>query len=1011
MREIVFLALAAGCNGGVKTVPGEPSTEGSEYNDLDGDGYTDGEDCDDGNAAVSPASAELCDGIDNDCNGEIDEDVTDVFYLDGDGDGYGDENETVDACDAPEGYVPSASDCDDGNPEAHPGANEICDGADNDCNGTVDDGFGGIFYEDEDGDGYGTGEGTEACGIAEGQSEEGGDCDDTNSSVYPESEEICDGIDQDCDGEIDDGVMNIYFRDMDGDGYGDEDNSAMACELIGGYTEEGGDCDDTPPTGPENTGGAFINPGMEDLCDGVDNNCDGNLDEEAPANAPWYYEDTDEDGYGDADTAIQACQEPEGYVQNSTDCDDSDPAILPGAVEVCDLVDNDCSGAVDDLAIDGLPYYSDMDGDGYGDPDSWEVSCWPLTTHVENGDDCDDSDSEISPDGQETCDGADNDCDGDIDDEDSSLDALLVWYYDEDGDGHGVSPPTAEACSPPEGYAETDDDCDDFDAANYPGNEEVCDGSDNNCDTSVDEGLDESWFPDGDGDGHGDGGSTPIVGCMVLEGYADNGDDCDDGESEAYPGNTETCDGIDNDCSGDVDDGMDQTWYLDSDQDGYGDFNSSVVACEAPELYTASAQDCNDENEEINPSAEEICDSLDNDCDGGIDEGLYLDYHIDFDEDGFGTQGATTLLCEDTPGYALSDNDCNDQDGSIWPGAPELCDGEDNDCDSDTDEDIDQDWFYDDDGDGYGDDDISSSDCEAPSENYASVGGDCDDSDSDFNPGAPDGCDGGDYNCDGITDGDADGDGFPDYACGGNDCDDSDSGTFPEQDGSCALGSSCLEILERGYSAGTGLYTVDTNGYGNAPSPEEVYCQMSWEGGGWTLIAANDPADSQWNDDTVTNSVIFGSADSLPIAGGGGGDYKGDIWISLAFSDLLFSDGVIYAEYEGASDGSVSWHDFQNTVPLGNCGTDSGQSFELTNGLLLGGSLCNTDLFIHPTNLNGDSASCSAAFGAAGHAFGPAWSTDNGDGCPLDEPASSSFQNYGTNLPWSPLDPLYFFIR
>ena len=112
--------LLAACEEPAKVVT-EPLTEDVEVlADSDADGYLSDEDCDDEDATVNPGIAETCDGIDNNCDGETDEGVTDSFYLDSDGDGYGDPDQVIDACEAPEGHVPSGTDCDDAEPAAYP---------------------------------------------------------------------------------------------------------------------------------------------------------------------------------------------------------------------------------------------------------------------------------------------------------------------------------------------------------------------------------------------------------------------------------------------------------------------------------------------------------------------------------------------------------------------------------------------------------------------------------------------------------------------------------------------------------------------------------------------------------------------------------------------------------------------------------------------------------------------------------------------------------------------------
>ena len=107
--------------------------------DADSDGFIAAEDCDDTNAAINDAAMEICDGIDNNCNGQVDEEVTTLFYGDSDGDGFGNEQLVVSTCEAPEGYVTTGTDCDDANADIYPSAEEICDGVDNDCNQQIDE--------------------------------------------------------------------------------------------------------------------------------------------------------------------------------------------------------------------------------------------------------------------------------------------------------------------------------------------------------------------------------------------------------------------------------------------------------------------------------------------------------------------------------------------------------------------------------------------------------------------------------------------------------------------------------------------------------------------------------------------------------------------------------------------------------------------------------------------------------------------------------------------------------
>ncbi|MCB9760426.1 MAG: hypothetical protein H6739_11360 [Alphaproteobacteria bacterium] len=173
------------------------------------------------------------------------------------------------------------------------------------------------------------------------------DCDDDDAAVFPGAAEACDDVDQDCDGAVDEGVQVTVYADADADGYGDPSAASEACAPGGGQVSEAGDCDDAD---------AEIHPGAEELCDGLDQDCDDAVDEEASDAGTWYT-DADADGYGDSAQATVACAAPSGTTGDSTDCDDADPATYPGAPEQLDGVDNDCDGEVSALE-------QDPDGDG-----------------------------------------------------------------------------------------------------------------------------------------------------------------------------------------------------------------------------------------------------------------------------------------------------------------------------------------------------------------------------------------------------------------------------------------------------------------------------------------------------------------------------------------------------------------------------------------------------------------------------------------------------------------------
>ena len=194
----------------------------------------------------------------------------------------------------------------------------------------------------------------------------------------------------------------------------------------------------------------------------------------------------------------------------------------------------------------------------------------------------------------------------------------------------------------------------------------------------------------GAGSGSGGGGSEADV---DGDGYTPSEGDCDDSVANVNPGAAEVCDELDNDCDGLVDmedpDIADAgSWSVDEDVDGFGSSALKADGCEQPEGTVGNATDCDDGDAEINPDAHEVCDGIDNDCDDEIDaeDDSLIDgaeYYPDLDEDGFGEDGAATVtLCELSAGYAEVDGDCDDADGEIWPGAPEVCgDGIDSDCD------------------------------------------------------------------------------------------------------------------------------------------------------------------------------------------------------------------------------------------------------------------------------------------------------------------------------------------
>ena len=685
--------------------------------DNDGDGYLQSEECDDNNSSINPGSIEICDGIDNDCDGEIDEGVSTTYYLDSDNDGFGDEAYSIEACDPPEGYVGVANDCDDDNDTIYPGAIEYCDGIDSNCDGVADEETVGDWYIDNDGDGYGDAL-ADDCSPVLGLVNEGGDCEDDNPSVNPGEMEVCDGIDNNCDGQIDEGVTDIFYADTDSDGYGRSSDSIEACECPPGYADNDDDCDDfnseVYPTAPE-------------VCDTVDNDCDGLIDEESGGGALWYA-DVDGDGYGDPNANATQCDQLPGYVNNADDCDDTNALVNPSMVESCDGIDNDCNGIIDD-GFSLNQYFADADSDGFGDINVPIEACSQPAGTSTNSDDCNDGDVNVNPTAIEICNGLDDDCDGGIDI--NASDAQL-FYTDGDGDGYGAGGPTL-SCNAPQGSVDNNSDCHDANPDIYPGATEYCNGLDDDCDALVDNNAIDAqpYFADLDTDGFG--GGLPVIQCYPPLGYSSDNSDCDDTDSTINPNASEVCNGLDDNCNGAIDDGlMLSTYYQDADNDGFGDINSPIDACDQPPTAVLNSDDCDDADALINPVANEICNGLDENCNAQIDEGIpTTTWYFDTDSDGFGDINSGVDDCLQPPNSILDGSDCDDSDAAVYPGAIEQCNNLDDDCNGVIDDNVVFTDYYDDtDGDGFGDPNTVVSDCIVPA-NTVTNGLDCDDT----NPG------------------------------------------------------------------------------------------------------------------------------------------------------------------------------------------------------------------------------------------------------------------------------------
>ena len=412
-------------------------------------------------------------------------------------------------------------------------------------------------------------------------------------------------------------------------------------------------------------------------------------DEQDDASDLWVSWTVKEHTAGETDLLSEGSPDDSGAVSSSWTPDSPGTYIV--GLTVSDTQGNEMHAAAYVFVHD--PVGLDLDGDGY----------------TPGQGDCDDADASVSPVAEERCgDGIDNDCSGDLDDRD----------FDDDGFIDVL-------CSSYAGTRPTGD-CDDEDAATYPGAAEVLDGVDNSCDGRVDDGT-ESWDMDGDC-------ACPGESCTGSESSACgvvSAGDCDDSDASVYPLADEVCNGMDDNCNGAVDDedsGVDtstgQTFYQDGDADGFGDATSPRMACETPAGHVLDDTDCDDSDASVWPGAIELCNGGDDDCDGMTDEADAADaltFYLDADGDSYGRGDWTTMACSAPAGYVADDSDCDDGDDAVYPGASEICNGVDDDCDlrpDDADAGLDTTsattWSRDADADGYGTKTTQSTSCVAP---------------------------------------------------------------------------------------------------------------------------------------------------------------------------------------------------------------------------------------------------------------------------------------------------------
>lgn len=371
-----------------------------------------------------------------------------------------------------------------------------------------------------------------------------------------------------------------------------------------GFTPADGDCDDF---------NARAYPGAPELCgDGIDNNCIDGADESCPS-----CQDVDTDGF----YAQIGC----GFV----DCDDSDPSIYPGAQESCDGTDNDCDGAIDEPdSVDAVPYYPDLDGDSTGDDLGAVLACVAPDGYISVGGDCNDLDPAVGPFAIELCgDGIDNDCDGLTDLEDECSEAICSdlerVIYEECTANCGTDPNCVLGCATADGIGAG--------CSEAIGELAVC--TVNECFDIIFDGTETQalvcayercfdFYSAVFGDVYpGECFAGEVQTCGSDVGQCTPGiQGCDNGIWGACEGgfvgpSAELCDGIDNDCDGEADEQCADC--TDADEDLYATGPDPFV-CESLGYL---GFDCDDNDPETNPDASEVCDGIDNNCDGQVDEG------------------------------------------------------------------------------------------------------------------------------------------------------------------------------------------------------------------------------------------------------------------------------------------------------------------------------------------------------------------------------------------------------